>query len=478
MKRILSGLLLLLSLPLITAAKKPAAPPLPVGVTVSRSGSSEVVRAVLPGWLSGVELPRGADGHLDVVLLIGTGEENRDEWTPPDQEAAPEGLRSLHLLDLSAGGALQPLLQNVPSGTLGSLDLDGDGAEEILVARKGELRSLGTAGNAKPPRTVLDLPAFDLLLPSRWQELGVTQVLAAGVGRLRRYRPEGGGLTPAGEHDLPSRAVRERWGLRLTSPQVVPVQDGNGLLAAGPEANGKQRLRSLLLDSESSTESNTESWSLLPSPEDANGAWYMTIDGNPFLIVTTSGAEKLGIFEGKKLRVFPLSSDRTRAGRRPVLATQTTSHLWNPVAPRVRDLDRDGKDDLVVLQLDGMGGGELIAETFFGRGNGRFETPGRRQKWDLEVRGWSYGQDLTGDGIADLAAADSKRLLVFPGSSEPRKALVGKKPLVFPIDLGGGEGAGIRRLRVADLDGDGRGEAILTGSAGPERGVVVVVRVR
>ncbi len=473
MKRALPGVLLLLVLPLVTAAKKPAAPPLPVGVTVSRSGSSEVVRAVLPGWLSGVELPRRADGHLDVVLLLGTGEEEDDDQTPPGREAAqPEGPRSLHRLDLS--GELRPLLQDVPSGTLGSLDLDGDGAEEILVARKGELRSLGTAGRATPPRTVLDLSAFDLMLPSRWQELGVTQVLAAGVGRLRRYRPEGGGLTPAGEHDLPSRATRERWGLRLTSPQVVPVQGGDGLLAAGPEANGKQRLRSLLLSF--GTEANTEAWSLLPAPEDANGVWYMTIDGKPFLIVTTAGAEKLGIFEGKKLRVFPLSSDRTRAGRRPVLATQTTSHLWNPVAPLVQDLDRDGKDDLVVLQLDGLGGGELIAETFFGRGDGRFVTPGRRQKWDLEVRGWSYGQDLTGDGIADLAAADSKRLLVFPGTSEPRKALLEKKPLVIPIDLGGGEGAGLRRLRVADLDGDGRGEAILSGSAGPGRGVVVVVR--
>lgn len=464
MKNILFGLLLLL---VLSAAKKPAAPPLPVGVTVSRSGSSEVVRAVLPGRLSGVELPRGADGHLDVVLLLGTGEED-------EQETGAEGPRSLHRLDLS--GALRPLLQDVPSGTLGSLDLDGDGSEEILVARNGELRSLGTAGQATAPRTILDLSAFDLMLPSRWRDLGVTQVLAAGVGRLRRYRPEGGGLAPAGEHDLPSRATRERWGVRLTSPQVVPVQGGNGLLAAGPEANGKQRLRSLLLDADAHSDSNTDAWSLLPSPENANGAWYMTIDGKPFLIVTTAGAEKLGIFEGKRLRVFPLSPDRTRAGRRPVLATQTTSHLWNPVAPRVQDLDRDGKDDLVVLQLDGLGGGELIAETFFGRGDGRFETPGRRQKWDLEVRGWSYGQDLTGDGIADLAAADSKRLLVFPGTAQPRKALLEKKPLVIPIDLGGGEDAGLRRLRVADLDGDGRAEAILTGSAGPERGVVVVVR--
>lgn len=466
------GLLILPLLVLLMAAKKPAAPPLSVGVTVSKSGSAEVTRAVLPGWLSGVELPRGADGRLDVVVLLGTGEEEDEK-----DEMQPEGPRSLHRLDLSgspAGGALRPLLQDVPSGALGSRDLDGDGAEEILVARKGELRSLGTADGPASPRTLLDLPAFDLLIPSRWQELGVAEVLAAGVGKLRVYRPQGGGLEPAEERDLPSRAARVRGGLRLTSPQVAPVQGGVGLLAlaAGPEASGKQRLRSLLLAS------GTEAWSLLPSPEEANGAWYMTIDGRPHLIVTTAAADKIAVFAGKRLRVFPLEPDRTRAGRRPVLATQTTSHLWNPVAPHVRDLDKDGKDDLVVLQLDGLGGGEVIAEAFFGRGNGRFETPGRRQKWDVETRGWSYGHDLTGDGIADLAVVDPKRLLVFPGTAEPRKALLERKPLVVPVDLGGGEGAGLHRLRVADLDGDGRGEAILSGSAGPDRGLVAVVRMR
>lgn len=477
MKRALYVLPLLL---LLTAAKKPAAPPLSVGVTASRSGGAEIVRSVLPGWLSDVELSRRADGRLDIVLLLGTGERGLETWTSPDpKRPQPPGPRSLHRLDPSGPpgmAALRPLLPEVPAGTLGSRDLDGDGTEEILLATKGELRSLGTAVQTTPPRTVLNLPAFDLLLPSRWQELGVTDVVAMGVGTVRLYRPQGGSLVPAVERGLPSRATRERWGLRLTSPQVVPVQGGDGLLAAGPEANGKQRLRSLLVGS--GEEGSLEAWSLLPSAEDANGAWYWKIDGRPHLIVTTAPADKLGLFEGKKLRVFPLVSDRTRAGRRPVLAAQTTSHLWNPVSPRVRDLDKDGKDDLVVLQLDGMGGGELVVETFFGRGDGRFETPGRRQKWDLETRSWSYGQDLTGDGIADLAVVEPRRLVVFPGTAQPRKALVERKPISVPVDLGGGEGAGLDRLRVADLDGDGRAEAILTGSAGPDRGVVAVVRIR
>lgn len=467
MRRILPVLLLLV----LAGARKPSAPPPPppVGVTVARSGAAEVVRAVLPGHLSGVELPRRADGKLDVVLLLRAAadpEEDTEPWNPSSEAPDEEGTRSFQRLDL-AGNALRLLLPEVPAGTLGILDLDGDGAEEVLLAAKGELRSLGSAD-----RPLLDLSATELRIPSRWRDQEQAGVLASGVGTVRLYRPNGGSLAPAVERGLPSRATRERWGIRLTSPRVRAMRGDADLLAAGPEANGKQRLRSLLIG----VESTTEAWSLLPGPEEVDAAWYVKIDGRPTLIVTTNSADKIGIFESKKLRVFPLAADRTRAGRRPLLAAQTTSHRWFPVEPIVTDLDRDGKDDLVVLQLDGMGGGETIAETFFGRSDGRFETPGRRQKWDLQTRDFHYGHDLTGDGIADLAITEPRRLVVFPGTKEPRKALLERRPLEVPLNLG--EEAGIRGLRVADLDGDGRYEAILTGSAGTGRDVVMVARFR
>lgn len=464
----------MLLLLLLAGAKKPAAPPPPppVGVTVARSGAAEVVRAVLPGRLSGVELPRRADGKLDVVLLLRTAADDKDEvepWNPSVEAPDEEGTRSLHRLDV-AGNALRPLLPEVPAGTLGVLDLDGDGAEEVLLARKGELRLLGSAD-----RSLLDLSDTELRIPSRWRDQELAGVLAGGVGTVRLYRPNGGSLAPAVERDLPSRATRERWGIRLTSPRVRAVRGDGDLLAAGPEANGKQRLRSLLIGAKTE-ETTTEAWSLLPGPEEVDTSWYVKINGRPSLIVTTNSADKIGIFESKKLRVFPLAADRTRAGRHPLLATQTTSHRWFPVAPIVTDLDRDGRDDLVVLQLDGMGGGEIIAETFFGRSDGRFETPGRRQKWDLQTRDWSYGRDLTGDDIADLAVVEPRRLVVFAGTKEPRKALLERKPLEVPLDLA--EEAGIRGLRIADLDGDGRNEAILTGSAGTGRDVLMVARFR
>jgi len=471
MRRTLGALLLLV---LFSGAKKPAAPPPPppVGVTVAKSGNAEVVRAVLPGWLSSIELPRGADGKLDIVFLLGTAkleEDSGSTWADPESgTAGPPGPRSLQRLDLAGQGALRTLLADVPAGALGALDLDGDGAEEILVFEKGQIRSAGTSGL----RSVLDLPGTDLRFPSRWMDMDLPGILAGDVGRLRLFVPGGGSLVPSVERALPAHATRERWGLRLTSPRVRAVR-GSRLLAAGPEAEGKQRLRSLLIGEETH-----EAWSLLPAPEDVDTAWYVQIDGKPSLIVTTNSADKIGIFESKKLRVFPLASDRTRAGRRPVLASQTTSHRWLPVAPIVRDVDKDGKDDLVILQQDGMGGGETIAETFFGRGDGRFETPGRRQKWDLENRGWSYGQDLTGDGIADLAVAEPRRLVVFPGTKDPRKALLERKPIEVPLAVGGGEDAGMRRLRVADLEGDGRSEAILAGYASEDRAVIMVVRWR
>ena len=479
---------LLLTLLLATAAgKRPTPePPPPVGVTVTRSAGARVVRAVLPGTVSAVELPRLADGRLALVVLLGSES------------------RTLHRVDLdeTAGDdALTPLLKDLPKGSLGALDLDGDGAEELLIAADGTLRSLGAVASPRPPASLLDTVGTEVLLPSRWSERSLDGVVVASVGRARLFVPSAGRLTASLDLPVPTRASRQPHGIRLSSPRILTVAGDSARLAAAPQAIGKQRLRTLLLEAGAST----EAWSLLPAPEDVNEARYATIDGRPSLIVTTTNADKLGIFEGKKLRVFALAADRTQAGRAPILAAQTTSHRWFPVETTIADVDRDGHDDVIVLQSDGMGGGETIVETFFGRGDGGFSTPGRRQKWELrsggwsygadltgdgaggfstpgrrqkwELRsgGWSYGADLTGDGVADLAVLDDEALNVFAGTPDPRRALLAREPIRVPIALGSDRDDSRRALRVADLDHDGKSEAILLGRVAEDRDAVFVV---
>jgi hypothetical protein len=242
-------------------------------------------------------------------------------------------------------------------------------------------------------------------------------------------------------------------------------------LAAVPHAVGRQRLRTLLLEPDGAS----EAWSLLPAAEDVDEVHYSTIDGRPSLIVTTTYADKLGIFEGKKLRVFALGVDRTQAGRPPILAAQTASHRWFPVVTTVADVDRDGREDVVALQRGGMGGGETIVETFFGRGDGAFTSPGRRQKWEIRGEASSYGGDLTGDGIADLAVLDDEALHVVAGTADPRRVLLAREPLRVSMVSWGVRGDSIRAMRAADLDGDGKSEVILLGRIAKDRDVILVV---
>jgi hypothetical protein len=186
-------------------------------------------------------------------------------------------------------------------------------------------------------------------------------------------------------------------------------------------------------------------------------------------------ADKLGIFAGKRLRVFSLGADRTQAGHPPILAAQTSSHLWFPVTTDIADVDRDGHDDVIVTQRDGMGGGETVVETFFGRGGGSFVAPGRRQKWEIRADATSYGEDLTGDGIADLALLDAEALHVIAGTTDPRRALLSRDAIRVPVAAGGLPRDWVRAMRVVDLDADGKSEVILLGGAAKERDAIVVV---
>src|SRR4029453_8834912 len=78
------------------------------------------------------------------------------------------------------------------------------------------------------------------------------------------------------------------------------------------------------------------------------------LDGPPALVIATTSAEKLSLFGEKGLRVYPLSTDRTRAGGAPSLAATTGINLWQQAIISAEDLDGDGHDDLALAYWKGL----------------------------------------------------------------------------------------------------------------------------
>ena len=87
----------------------------------------------------------------------------------------------------------------------------------------------------------------------------------------------------------------------------------------------------------------------------------------------------------------------------------------------------------------------------------------------------SYAADLTGDGVADFAVLDDEGVERLRGTKDPRRALLAREPIRVPIALGVLGGDSVRALHVADLDSDGKSEAILLGRVAEERDAVLVV---
>jgi hypothetical protein len=467
---------------LLMGAAPPPPPPSPdVAVKVVTVAGARRADAVLPGHLLGTATPKGADGRRRLLALT----------TPDDPKASlmPEGPRSLYLIDPERAGAPRRLLDGLPekSNALDVIDLDGDGADEILLGEPGKLWTLGSPDAPTAPRLLLEASGFVL----RRANGNPGSFQAVEMGRLRTWRLDGGRLVPGPEQALPVRAVRERQALRLSSLPVASI-GGLDLKAVGPEENGKLRLRTILLGPDGQ---RTDAWAQLPGREKVDSFRYVALDGRPVLIVTTSDADKIGIFASQRFRLFPLTADRTRSGQPPSLAFETESHRWFPVEPVVMDLDHDGKQDLVVLQPEGLGGGDLVIDTFFGKGNGRFDRPRRLKLNNLEARLWRYGQDVTGDGVADLVTISKSGLSIFAGTSDPRRDLLDRRPRQT-VDLAGAQetvtvsvgvgsgGADVESSRsesfggphVTDLDGDGRPEILLSSPNAGGRGRVMVVR--
>jgi hypothetical protein len=215
--------------------------------------------------------------------------------------------------------------------------------------------------------------------------------------------------------------------------------------------------------------------------------------------VTSTPARKLGLFDEKKLRVYLLGADRTRTGREPIFAVETRINLWQAARIQARDLDGDGRDDLLLGYWKGLKDDRVVLDAYLADGKGSFRRSPGVTSFELDGGDRSvllYGHELTGDDRPDLLLRSEKGLTVHAGR-EPGgkgKELVQERPLwTIPLPEGIPEGSasssfgtgGIRSWTssriwgpyLVDLDGDAREEVLLVwNERESRRGRVVVVR--
>jgi hypothetical protein len=274
------------------------------------------------------------------------------------------------------------------------------------------------------------------------------------------------------------------------------------VFATDPEALGRRRLRTFLLDPDGPAESRAvESWAMFPEPERVVDTAFAMLQGSPALIVTTTSADKLDLFGEKALRVYPLGGERTRAGDAPIFATTTGINLWQQAHPVIVDLDGDGRDDLVLAYWKGLKNAIASLEVYRGTAPAGF-AKARSMSFDVEggeKEFLEFGTDADGNGRPDLVLLANRELLVYPGAAPGRAAdkPVDSRPsrrIALPQDLPAARGSsfsmgfegfqisrstgGLGKPRLLDLDGDGRPEAVFAGDGANGGGRVTVVFVR
>ncbi len=398
--------------------------------------------------------------------------------------------RELYFLDMAGGGSLQQVRSDLPwnTGKLAVVDLDGDGQDELLVLGK-ETGLQRFDGDRHNPETELVRILEDA--NPVWPENGGTFVAVPGLGTLSiyRYDIEAGSYVPHDELTMPVEASVQGDRIRLVAQQVRPInlkKDGLGIFATRPKAFGTTRLRTILLNPEGAEGERTlESWSGLPEPEDVMETFNLVLDGAPALLVTTKEAGKLGLFAEKRLRLYRLEEDRSRAGRRPVFATVSNMNIWQEAVPFILDINQDGREDLVIGYWKGLKDDRVVLEVYLRGDDGGFGKA-RTTAFDVEEADRSFvafGQDLDGDNLPDLLVGKVDELLLFPGRHSPNgKKVVANKPATrYPLknwdtNTGvmisiGTEGTDIvmtipdDRSCLLDIDQDGVPEILITTGA-------------
>jgi hypothetical protein len=511
MRRALALLLALALTPAAAARPKrrgaqhpsPAAAPLAAPkstVTTEPDGS----RADLTGDgpLLGWAAPKNARGTRTIFVLIGPRTSE-----PADVSCGTEEVSShpaAHDARLFRWSPRDPepialIHAGLPRGALEAADLDGDGRDELLLLADGSIDALSQEPSATGAAALRPL-VRDAAIGTRYGDpRAARSAFDAADDRLRlsvsgefvTYRSAPGGTAaPSAMLDLPVHVVPGRARIEVRTPEVVAIGSGRSkrmLFATAPEPAGGQRLHTLLLEPEAPAEERSlECWAQLPGPERLLDSALTLRDGRPVLVVTTMSAEKLSVFGEKMLRVFPLDGDRTRGGGSPQFVATTGLNLWQLGFISMTDLDRDGRDDLVIGYWKGLKRSIATLEVYRGEDGGAFA---KARTTEIDVKDadegfFSFGNDVDGDGRPDLVVVAAHEALVFPGApagDRGKRAVAGTPsrrlsippdaPGARPIDVSFELGSisvsrrapGFGTPRPMDLDGDGRVELVFAG---------------
>jgi hypothetical protein len=495
-----------------SSAPKPADAPAPPPASVMRFADGQRVDLAAEGTLLGWAALRAEGGGRVVYALIGPAPpEDVDRTCAVEGPETPRGAEDAKLFrwSLQSPDRLEPLPGAYPHGTLEAADLDGDGHDELVLLREGEIDEIAPASGAL--NRIVHEAAFGKALPdpraARSRADAADPALRLIVdGSFATYRREpGGDVRATASLDLPVRITKGSGYVQVVVPEAVLIGAPDGgypMFGTIPEQAGPQRLRTWVLQPEApAAERARECWLQLPAAERALDTAFAMIDGTPSLIVTTMSSEKLDLFGEKRLRVFSLGSDRTRAGASPRFAATTGLNLWQVGYPAVADVNGDAKDDLVIGYWKGLKRRLAALEVYPGQGGGAFGKP---RSMELNVEGGdeaylAFGQDVDGDHRADLLVIANGELRVYPGNApeaaagkpvrnEPsrRVALLPGLPnagsITVSFSMSGGlwvsrRPPGLGTPRQLDLDADGRPELIFAGDLdGRARISVVTLR--
>ena len=506
---------------LAAAASAAPTPPAPVAPIAPSMPSASVTR-VSDGWRAdlafdgrvlGWAAPMPSAGNGSVYVLVGAPAAATEKAKTlcgilPAAASRDPGAPRLYRWDPGRPESLAPLAGDVSAGSLDAVDLDGDGTDELILRRRGEVAILDLAGVpgtvAVGARVTDDAIGAGSPEPTsaRVQEGSSDTLRLPLIGALRSYRalPDGA-LALASEIEVPLRVRPRGAGVQVESLAILPVgraPSGRMRFATRPEWVDSRRLRVVLLDPDGPAETrSTECWAALPSPERLIESAIGQLDGVPVAIVTTISADRLDLLGEKRLRVFPLLPERTRVGEAPVLAVETGVNLWQVVRPVLLDLDADGREDLILAYWKGLKNTIAALEVHSRRADGSF-APAKTQDFEVDQadRGvLEYGRDFDGDGRPDLLVLAGREALVFAGSGASRAVArpVDPRPRYrIPLPPQAGEAAaivlsvgpggfgmssrpgGYGTPRPVDLDRDGRPELVFAGDVGGEARVSIV----